>query len=92
MAAHPFGQYINYLRDIGPAGVRVNAAKHIDTFEFAALVGKIGGGAYRFREVNGHAGETVIPEMCYQIAYMLIAWASSILSTTVSSSSTSPRS
>ena len=49
-------------------------------------------GPYRFREVNGHAGETVISEMCYQIAYMLIAWASSILSTTVSSSSTSPRS
>ena len=49
-------------------------------------------GPYRFREVNGHAGETVISEMCYQTAYMLIAWASSILSTTVSSSSTSPRS
>ena len=33
-------------------------------------MGKIGGGLYRFREVNGHAGETVTSEMCYHIAYI----------------------
>ena len=38
--------------------------------ELAAIVGKIGGGLYRFREVNGHAGETVTSEMCYHIAYI----------------------
>ena len=45
----------------------MNAAKHIDTFELAALVGKIGGGPYRFREVIGHAGVTVTPEMYYHV-------------------------
>ena len=33
-------------------------------------MGKIGGGLYRLREVNGHAGETVTSEMCYHVAYI----------------------
>ena len=46
----------------------MNAAKLIDMFELAAIVGKIGGGLYRFREVIGHAGETVTPEMYHHVA------------------------
>ena len=46
----------------------MDAAKHIDTFELAAIVGKIGGGLYRFLEVIGHAGEAVTPEMYYRVA------------------------
>jgi len=61
-------QYINYLRDLGIAGFRVDAAKHIDTPELAAIMGKIGGGLYSFLEVIGHTGEAVTPEMYYHVA------------------------
>ena len=62
------GQYINYLRDLGVADVRANAAKLIDMFELAAIVGKMGGGLYRPREMISHAGETVTSEMRYHVA------------------------
>ena len=41
LVMHPFEQYINCMRDLGITGARVNAAKHINTFELAALAGKI---------------------------------------------------
>ena len=61
-------QYTSYLRNLGVSDARVNAAKFIDMFELTALVGKIAGGPHRFREVINHAGETVTPEMHYQVA------------------------
>ena len=67
MATHPFGQHINDLGNPGITGIRVSAAKHIVTFELAALVGKMGGGSYRFRDVTGQAGETVTPEVYYHV-------------------------
>ena len=68
LVMHPFEQYINCMRDLGITGARVYAAKLINTFELAALAGKIGGGPYRFCEVIGHAGETVTHEMYYHVA------------------------
>merc|ERR1719422_1310981 len=62
------GQYINYLRDLGIAGFRVDAAKHIDAGELAGIMGKIGGGLYSFLEVIGHSGEAVTPEMYYHLS------------------------
>jgi len=62
------GQYINYLRGLGIAGFRVDAAKHIDAGELAGILGKIGGGLYSFLEVIGHSGEGVTPEMYYHLS------------------------
>ena len=56
--------------NLGVTDVRVNAAELIDMFELTAIVGKIGGGLYRLREVKGRAGDTVTPDMCYHVAYI----------------------
>ena len=54
------GQYLGALRSLGVVGVRMDAAKHMNPTELAAVLARTAG-LYVFQEVIGGAGEAVMP-------------------------------
>jgi len=57
--------YINNMADIGIAGFRIDAAKHMDTGELGQLLSKTNSKLWRFQEVISAAGEAVTTDMYY---------------------------
>merc|ERR1712232_324446 len=57
--------YINNMGDIGIAGFRIDAAKHMDAGELGSLLSGVKGNLWRFQEVISGDGEAVTPSMYY---------------------------
>jgi alpha-amylase len=57
--------YLNHLRSLGAAGIRVDAAKHQDATELAGILSKLPDDFYVGQEVIGADGEAVQPSMYY---------------------------
>lgn len=51
--------YINRLAELGVAGIRVDAAKHMDPVELRQLLSLVNSSLYRFLEVTASPGEAV---------------------------------
>mmetsp|Transcript_26528 Transcript_26528/g.70977 ORF Transcript_26528/g.70977 Transcript_26528/m.70977 type:complete len:653 (+) Transcript_26528:96-2054(+) len=60
-------KYINHMAELGVAGFRVDAAKHIDAGELRGILSKVDDRLYRFLEVIGHGHEAVTPNMYYDM-------------------------
>ena len=56
------GSYLNHLVSLGAGGVRIDAAKHIQTDSLAGILSKGPSGLYNFQEVIYGDGEAVQPE------------------------------
>lgn len=57
--------YIGHMADIGIAGIRVDAAKHMDADELGQLLSRVSQPLYRFGEVIEGSGEGVTPDMYF---------------------------
>mmetsp|Transcript_444 Transcript_444/g.1026 ORF Transcript_444/g.1026 Transcript_444/m.1026 type:complete len:508 (-) Transcript_444:114-1637(-) len=55
--------YINNMKSIGIAGIRIDAAKHQDAGELGGIVNRVKDNLFIFQEVIAGAGEAVTPEM-----------------------------
>lgn len=53
--------YMNDLINLGVAGFRIDAAKHIPSADIANIISRLNGNPYIFQEVIGSAGEAVTP-------------------------------
>ncbi|NJN18612.1 MAG: ATPase [Oscillochloris sp.] len=58
--------YMNDLIGLGVAGFRIDAAKHMDTNDVAAIVARLNGDPYIFQEVIAAAGEPVQEDEYFQ--------------------------
>lgn len=58
--------YLQDLVDIGVAGIRVDAAKHIALSDLSAILGKVKGPLYVYQEVIDNDGKGVITSAEYQ--------------------------
>lgn len=59
--------FINRLVQLGVAGFRVDAAKHIDAGELKGILDRVDSRVYKFLEVIGHGHEAVHPSMYYHL-------------------------
>lgn len=59
--------YINRLVQLGVAGFRIDAAKHIDAGDLRGILSRVDDRVFRFLEVIGHAHEGVYPSMYYHL-------------------------
>jgi alpha-amylase len=60
------GAYLEHMLDIGIAGVRLDASKHMDAGELGQLLSRVNTGGktlWNFQEVISGAGEAVTPDM-----------------------------
>jgi len=55
-------KFINHLGEIGVAGLRLDAAKHISVNELGSILGKVKYNMYKFLEVIGSRDEAVQPK------------------------------
>lgn len=55
--------YLKHLKDLGVAGMRIDAAKHQDAGELEAIVSQVRDSFYVFQEVISGANEAVEPSM-----------------------------
>lgn len=55
--------YLNRMADLGVAGFRIDAAKHIDAGELKSILSRVDSRLWRFLEVIGAPGEAVQPSM-----------------------------
>eukprot|EP00181_Compsopogon_caeruleus_P006048 CAMPEP_0184677952 /NCGR_PEP_ID=MMETSP0312-20130426/573_1 /TAXON_ID=31354 /ORGANISM="Compsopogon coeruleus, Strain SAG 36.94" /LENGTH=656 /DNA_ID=CAMNT_0027126205 /DNA_START=1131 /DNA_END=3101 /DNA_ORIENTATION=+ len=54
--------YLRALMDLGVAGFRIDAAKHMYAADIAAIISQTGGSPYIYQEVIGGAGQPITPE------------------------------
>lgn len=59
------GAYLDHMIDLGIAGYRLDAAKHMDAGELGGLLAKVKGDSLRFQEVISGSGEAVTPNMYF---------------------------
>jgi len=58
--------YLNSMADIGIAGFRIDAAKHMDSGELGQLLSRVKSELFRFQEVISGGGEAVTTDMYFK--------------------------